>query len=267
MPILATPLTNPFLWKKVAIEVGGALAAYVVDQLLEKGHATAGVSSVEWRRLQMQFSRSVPSGYTEDRAVITFDFLNITSGDVDNTWITSDYTSLETALDTFWTSIKPYVSTEHSLVEYRWFRQRFNDVDNPKPFAPAGPPQRVTARAVPGTSAAAVPYQIATSVTERTAIPKHWGRFYVPGTGAPTNLAGSGRFTSSILTGFANATQTLYNSAVSSVGAYPVVPMTQLDKAPIRALLAVNEIAVDDIPDVIRRRRPKQVSARQVRNT
>lgn len=267
MPILGSPLTNPFIWKKVAIEVGGALAAYVVDQLLEKQTATGGVAAVEWRRMQMQFSRLVPSGFTEDRAVCTFDFLNITSGDVDNTWITSDYTTLETALDTWWTSVKPYVSAEHSLVEYRWFRQRFNSVDNPKPFAPAGPPQRVTTRAVAGTSSGAVPYQVAASVTERTAIPRHWGRFYVPGTGASTNLAGNGRYTSALITALANATQTLYNSAVSGVGAYPVVPMTQLDKTPIRALLAVDAIAVDDIPDVIRRRRPRAVSARQVRNT
>lgn len=267
MAILASPLTNPFLWRKVAVEVAGAVAGYLLDQALEVGNATANADDVEWRRLQVHFARSVPTGFVEDRAICTFDFINITSGDIDTTWITSDYTSIETAFDTWWTSIKPYVHSNHSLVEFRWYKQRFNSVDNPKPFSPAGPPQRVTTRNVPGTyTTTGIPYQVAMSVTERTAFPKHWGRFYIPGVGGG-NFDSAGRFTTASITSVANATQTLYNATVSGPGAYPVVPVTQVDKVAVRALLAVSEVSVDDVPDVVRRRRPKRVSARQVRNT
>lgn len=196
----------------------------------------------------------------------SFDLVNFTSGDVDNTWITTDFTTFENAFDTFWTSVKPYVHSSHSLVEYRWYRMAFSDIDDPKPFVPSGTPVRSTAKAVPGTyTTTGAPYQVAMSVTEKTAWAKHWGRFYLPGVGAG-NFSSDGRFTSAICTSVANATQALYNT-LAAAQIYPAVPVTQIDKASARVLLGVNEIQVDDVPDVVRRRRPKRASARTIRNT
>jgi hypothetical protein len=110
-----------------------------------------------------------------------------------------------------------------------------------------------------------MPFQVALSVTERTSIPKHWGRFYLPGFQAQAmeTATGTGRWGSTTQATVANATATLYEDLASS-GLVPVVVQVQRDKVYAPALNTVTEIVVDDIPDVIRRRRPKQVISRAI---
>jgi hypothetical protein len=45
---------------------------------------------------------------------------------------------------------------------------------------------------------------------------------------------------------------------------FPVVPVTQVDKLASRGLLTVQEIQVDNVPDVIRRRRIAATGYRKI---
>jgi hypothetical protein len=65
------------------------------------------------------------------------------------------------------------------------------------------------------------------------------------------------------MTAIGNATDTLYDG-LHTDHFNCCVPCTQLDKQPVRALLGVTQLAVDDIPDVIRRRRWDTVGSRNV---
>jgi hypothetical protein len=57
------------------------------------------------------------------------------------------------------------------------------------------------------------------------------------------------------------AADTLYE-AWAAAELFAVVPVSQVNKAPYRALLGVRQLQVDDIPDIQRRRRPRQVKTR-----
>jgi len=48
---------------------------------------------------------------------------------------------------------------------------------------------------------------------------------------------------------------------------WPFVPSTQADGVLAPAMLGISEVQVDDVPDVVRRRRPRQTSYRKQYNT
>jgi hypothetical protein len=52
-------------------------------------------------------------------------------------------------------------------------------------------------------------------------------------------------------------------SALATAELFPVVAVTQVDKAPSRGLLTIDKVTIDDIPDVIRRRRPRNTVYRK----
>jgi len=220
---------------------------------------------LEWRRLVVEFTRSTPSGTVEDKAHITFDLMNVTGGSLDTSWTGADFVACEGFLDQWWTTVKPFVSSTHSITAYRWYRMKFADTMTVKNrFALTGPPVRVQTKSMPGTDSATVlPYQIALSVTEKTCVPKHWGRFYLPGLTPGAMTTTNGRWASAVVTAIANATAELYEDWFQA-DFQPVVPVTQWDKVLQGGLLTVEKLQVDDIPDVIRRRRPRQPTIRAI---
>jgi hypothetical protein len=248
---------SPFIrWAITLSPIGWEL----VSSLLE-GHDSE--DPLEWRRVQCLINRTTPTGTTEDRASVSFDLLNVTASAPDPTWITADYTTCETALSTFWSSHAANMHTGHQVVQYRWYRMAFRPMTDPKPLAISGPPQRITTVSHLGSSTAQSPFQLALSVTERTAIPRHWGRMYLPCVAGSGTMDNFGRWLSAVRTAVATNTELLYET-LAAAGFHPVVPVTQIEKQPARGLLGVTEIAVDDIPDVQRRRRPRTVLARSV---
>lgn len=208
-------------------------------------------------RLHVVWSR--PTTLTDDVVITTFDF-----GVVGSTWPEAaprNYETCETALDAWWNALRVYYSNEHVLGEFRWYRE---DDDTP----PWGPPARVTTRNVPGTSGAnCLPPQVAVTCTERTSNQsrKHWGRFYMPApavNGLPGDvLQPDGRISSGFMTLLADRTKTMYD-ALSASGLQPIV-RCKIDGLPVSA--EIQEIAVDDIFDVMRSRRYSHVGSRQVR--
>lgn len=247
-------------WTKYLLRYGGDFAAYLLTDM-DFTHDEPDAAALEWRRLQSVWSRTTPTGTSEDKAICTFDLINITSGTVDTSWTTTDYTTAEGIFDTMFTTIKAYQSTTHTLTQYRWYRQRFAAIGGTNPFLDSGPPQRVTSKSLAGTGSDHLPYQVACAITEKTPFPRHWGRFYLPGVNG-TLLTTNGRW---LMVGGVNdilaAVDTAYE-ALSTAQLYPVVPVTQVNKAPARGLLGVTSLQVDDVPDVQRRRRPKQVLTR-----
>lgn len=237
--------------------------APIIVGLLDED-ATADVPLV-WRKLHVVYTRTTPTGTVEDKAIWTCDFLNLTSGNPDDTWDATDYTTMETALDAWHTALVSRIQNNHTLVEYRWYRRMYASLTAESVFADSGPPVRVTPRSVVGTGTIVMPYQVAAAVTKKTGLPGHWGRFYIPGING-SGMGSSGRLTSTAVSAFATETRTLFGAGVSR-GIVPVVPLTQLDKSRAQGLLSVLAVQCDDIPDIQRRRRGKQAAIRTVITT
>jgi len=179
-------------------------------------------------------------------------------------------------------NLAPFISNSHILKEIRWYVRRFNpalpvgqpsstlDPATGKPYARfenTGPPARVHPVNVSGSSVATpLPYQAATSITFRTPVPKHWGRIYLPGMhSADLNASapGAGRLANNVVTPIADSTASLVQE-LANKHFQLVVPTTQVDSKFHVALQMVNQVVVDDIPDVIRRRRAKQATLHHV---
>lgn len=204
--------------------------------------------------VQNLFEMKDPSGAftTRERGLFGLHWINTTSGALDTTWVTADYTAVESAVQTFWTALGTYISGDFRLVEHRWYA-----------FGPGvvkpNPPVRVTTLATPivGGSAAVMPHQCAETVTLRTALRRHWGRIYVPTGGA--SLAQGGVFGPSTLSTFSSSARTLLTAPGTSQGIVPVV----WDRVHERAY-GVTDIEVDNIPDIIRRRRLRTTTAKTI---
>jgi hypothetical protein len=230
------------------------------------------VADPRWVRVVHVFQRSTPSGTSEDFAQFKLDLVNITGGAIDSSWTSGDVAAVEAALATFWTTLRPEVANIATLKERRYYAMGFNPTD-PGPgartagagaFLDTGPPFNVVAVGTAGTGVGVLPYQVATSVTFKTAWPQHWGRAYVP---CPWHAAGltdaNGRLVAGHRTVVADAFHDLF-STLADGDFLAAVPVTQIAKQTSHALLGIEQTVVDDIPDVIRRRRPKMAAARTV---
>lgn len=251
-------------YRKILVRLAEDVAWVAYALLFDDDVQTIDLNDIEWRRVQLKFTRTAPSGATEDAAYLKFDIFSLGDDWVPATWSTGHYTQNETALNTWWTAVKPYVSPNHTLAEYRWYRMSFmNPMSVDKRFADSGPPLRVTTVGTPGTDATSSynPYQIAASVTFKTAHRKHWGRIYIPGL-ANQRIGSTSRISSACCDALATATDALFSTMHGNVD-WPFVPSTQTDGTLAPAMLGISEIQVDDIPDVIRRRRPRSTTYRK----
>lgn len=236
----------------------------VAESLVDSTHDASSVEDVEWRKVVLRWSRVTPSATTEDYAQIGFHVVNVTGGDVDTSWTTGDYTTCEGHLDEWWGRTQSLQASSHTLVDYRWYPMRFATVMSPDHrFDFSGPPVRVTPKNQPGTNInASLPYQVACSVTFDTGVPKHWGRVYIPGI-TEHMLSAPSRWETvqakAVADSMAEFFDDLYGSEFQ-----PVVPVTQVNKVLQPALLTVKQVRVDDIPDVIRRRRPRTPASRSI---
>jgi hypothetical protein len=201
--------------------------------------------------LQVQWQR--PGVSEEDVMVCTFDFAQ--GVEVFPTSPPNDFVTAEQHLDQWWIDMRALYPDTIVLSGYRWYRE---DDETP----PWGPPHRVTVKNIPGTSTGpSLPPQVAVTVTERTGPPKkHWGRFYLPSPSTDALLQ-DGRISQPFRDTVAEATRDMYD-ALSNIGLSGVVRQT-FQGLPVRT--EISEVAVDDIFDVIRRRRYEVVLERSVR--
>jgi hypothetical protein len=149
----------------------------------------------------------------------------------------------------WWEQIRQYVSVHVVLQELRFY----NVPD--QPGADMGDPVRVTPLVLQGTSSVGVmPPQCAVSVTWKTAQRKRWGRIYIPGCTLAI-LTSEGRIQGAVQNTMANAAVQLTDR--SGTGAalivFSRVHWTHSD---------VEQVQVDDVVDIIRRRRFSSVNYR-----
>jgi hypothetical protein len=229
-----------FLWGAVDLDTGDAV--YTPAQKATLGPSAASGSGVGARRAQLVFTRTPPGTFAEDVAVMHFDFLNLTSGVPDDTWTTGDFTALETAIFAWWTSTKPLVGGTTTFKEIRWYRFGSGVV-------PPNPPVRITPNGIAGTgSLPMLPPQCSCSLSLHVAPRRSWGRTYIPGL-VIGDITTPGTLSAANVDIAANAVHTLVTAAASS-DMHLVVYSKHLN-----ALLNVESIAVDNIVDIIRRRR------------
>lgn len=217
-------------------------------------------SAYELRKLTVSWIRAQGETPPQDAAMCTFHFLNLTDGDPDATWITSDYTTVESAFNTYWAALDDHYDSSTHLGDYVW------RADGPA-FRPFGTSLSPTLRTAASSGTAGLlsgeylPPQCAISVTEVTPAKytvedvegvgsqqrNRWGRFYLP---APSNLdVVAGRVASSFAETIATATQTFYNACVTA----DLIPV--MYSPTTGSSWAVDAIHVDDIFDVVRSRR------------
>lgn len=262
MPLLGLSLANAKLAKwlvRAAGEVIPAGLAWLGSDLAANAEAP---STLEWRRFVLRWSRATPTGTTEDLAQFKLDLVNVTSDELDTTWTSGDYAAVAARYATFRTAITAKVSADCTWKELRAYRMQFATVpDVKRPFADSGPPTYVAALSGSGSGSASMPYQVAPTVTFRTPWAKHWGRAYLPTPSYP-DIGQYGRLASAYLAAVQPAVKTLLGG-LHDDGFYPVVPVGQVDKQPFHGLLGISAVVMDDVPDIQRRRRPRQVSVRQ----
>lgn len=180
-----------------------------------------------------------------ERGMYGIHYINTTGSDPDDTWVTADFTSVESAMGTFWGAIPGYISTDCRLEEVRWYKF------GPGITAP-NPPVRTYLYPTPpvGTQSAGWPRQVAMTVTLKTTLRKHWGRVYLPI--SPAAFATNGQASAANVDGIATAFRTFLTGPETAQGVTPVV----YDRAR-KSMLGVTELQVDSVPDVVRRRRAR----------
>lgn len=259
------PLPTP-PWLRVAINVGPPLVSWLTDYFDVFGVAD-DVEDVQWRRLQVKFSRTAPTGLTEDAGINTYDIVNMSDGNLDTSWTDADFVTCETHFDRFHVDLAAAMTNTHTVDQYRWYKMQFNPLTLSEPFVPSGAPVRVIEKNMVGSSPSfPLPFQVAMSVTEKTPLRKHWGRVYLPGMSGAQLASAHGRWDSAKLATMANSVQNLHED-LNDDQFIPHVPVTQFNGQPVRSLYGIDKIQIDDIPDVIRSRRARSVNLRVIRPT
>lgn len=211
------------------------------------GSNAAGGGGIGVRRATLLLDRSSASP-GDDAATMHFDFLNITGGNPDDTWITADYTTLENLIVTWQGSVAAYMPAYVNMTRILWHRV---GPGIPKP----NPAERILDFGVvhAGSATGINAPQVATTITLRTGLRKHWGRTYMP---LGQTLSTSARVPAATQTAIVNATLTLLRGAASN-DFHPVVVTTNPDGA-----AGIEYVEVDDVPDVQRRRRWKHTASK-----
>lgn len=197
----------------------------------------------------LAWSRTSPATTREDRATCTLAIGKTVGGGIYSYLASADKAAAETALDTWWTSMKTDVANQWTLVEYRWHDWLVGETV-------LGPADRVTARSVAGTFGATnrMPDQDSQTVTFKTASRRHWGRVYLPGIASGRYDTTYGRFVTSQVDDGATFFHTLATNLAASSQEIVVASKAH------QGILSCSSIASDDVVDIQRRRRAKQAS-------
>jgi hypothetical protein len=136
-----------------------------------------------------------------------------------------------------------------------YYRRAFQSYSSSEPFTPSGPPEHMLTLALTGGQAQNIPHQIAWTHTEVTTYPKNWGRAYWPAPGGSSSLwAAGGKIASAAVDALCTAVNAFGNT-LQAADFFPCVPTTSVGGVPSRQLLGIQEIQVDNVADVQRRRR------------
>jgi hypothetical protein len=156
-------------------------------------------------------------------------------------------------METLWTSLGGIIPNEVRLVEHRWYAFGPGVV-------PPNPPSRVTTIAVPkqGTGTTIPPHQIASTLTFRTALRRHWGRIYLPAFAVAANVTAGGQLSATMVDTLAAAGSTYLKSGNAN-GLVPCVWDRNRKVA-----FGITAVECDSVPDIIRRRRSRVTNYKKI---
>lgn len=217
------------------------------DGVYLEGTAPAA-SAVHIGRLQIRYTVT-RTGLQPDVFENVMHFVNTEAGVAGETLNDTKKAAVETAFSSFWTSAKAWAPSYVKLDSYRWYGVNFSD-----PLT--GPPTRIT-QLTPsaGTSGNYPVSQVATSITLRTALRKHWGRIYFPG-------AIVGNADGLVASGDVNAMAGWFQTFMLACGTANVAPVVYSTAR--QAAMSVSQIEVDNVSDVVRRRRPRASTYKKI---
>lgn len=221
-------------------------------QFTESGVVTGSTLIGYYMQFIFQMANYSGAFTDRERGLFGVHYANTTGGNPDTSWTTADFTAVETAALAGWDAVASSISADFKAVEFRWYA-----------FGPGvgkpNPPARITAISGShvGTAGQNNPHQAATTVTLRTALRRHWGRIYLPLAVATLNT--HGQQSSASVDSLLNSVKGILVGAEASQGIVPVV----YDRVRGQAL-GVTALEMDSVPDVIRRRRPRDTGYRKV---
>jgi len=240
------------LWRPVGT---GFIGQLLEDEL----YATSIVfesDDFEGRRMQVVHDLANASPVIADVAITTHDFINITDDLPDNSWDSGDFDAVESAFSTMLAALNSKLHTNHTVREQRWYR--FGPQINPTAQDPQAPVRVHPVNDAGGSTSAMLPHQMTVSVTERTAVRKRWGRFFMPGFSTDI-LTQTGSISGTNLDTIADAMHAFYDSCFDA----ELVPVVW--SPTVKRAYSVEVVQVDSIIDVIRSRRPKTPNIRETR--
>lgn len=236
-------------------------AAYWTNQVFETSASRTEVaeSDIRGSQVTVEFSRATPAGTREDLATMTLHLVVCAAAGAApfSRLGPTQMADVEADLDTWWTTMKVNSPPAWTLSGYRWRHygadQPVGDTGLKKP----SPVVRYTARSVAGTAGGiALPYQVSSTFTLKTGSRRHWGRNYMPGISA-TELGTNGRLSATYRSVAAQAIRDLYNALYANTAETNIMVWSPK----YWGILSVEEIHLDDVPDIQRRRRGKQVAS------
>lgn len=245
-------------WARALLQVLPFITAGLQEalQYIHAMNDNTQTTNSEWRHVQCVF-KPITSTETADNAITTFDVVNITGGTIDNSWTQADYDSVDSDIATLCTGWLAHMGTSYQHTERRYYRRSFNPMTVQEPFTKAGPPEQIKGAASAGTATGSVLRQGSFTTTDRTTYARHWGRNYWPFPSlSGTTITGDGYITTALTDSWGQAVHDQYQNMMTKEF-FPVVPVTQVSGVPTRGLLTLTELQMDNVPDVIRRRRPK----------
>lgn len=248
--------------------------AYWDTQLFLEGTVRTEVTDpqlIAGSAMAVLYTRSTPAGTTEDTAQFQVHYVmrpgtqglssHLSASDM--TAVESDFNAKVRAV---LTGLQANTWT-HAETVWRDFGANFplTQPDDPIAVPPVhkyGPAKQRTSYAVTGQKTfARMPDQVAATITLRTASRKHWGRCYMGGFAVDSTTAATfGRINSPNVDDLANAWHTHF----AAVGQFARVIEPVVWSARYGAILTVDQLVMDDVFDVIRRRRAKMASYRKV---
>lgn len=248
--------------------------AYWDTQLFIEGTTRTEVSDPKLlggTALSAIFTRSTPVGTIEDQAQFQVHYAMRPGGaGVSDNLNGTDMTATETSFKSrWWGGVRDLIANSWTFQEMVW-RDFGADLPLTTPEDPVatppvhkyGPVKRRTSVIEPGGNVnVRFPDQVAVTATFKTGSRKHWGRVYQGGFAVPTTGASTfGR----ILPANVDAVATAWDGHFSELSGFVRVVEPVVWSAKYAAIMSIDQLQVDDVFDVVRRRRAKQASYRKV---
>jgi len=219
-------------------------------------------AEIEGSQLTVQFSRTVEAGLEEDKAMFRV-HLAVDAGPGANMvpLTNAQAQQVEDNFQQAWaTHLGALMATRWSQAEFTWRNYGAAYPLAKDGTSKPGPIWRATPLAIPGSSSGvALADQLAATVTYRTPSRQHWGRSYW---GGLTTMAFDHELSGKLANGYVQSLCEGFDQWHMANSNEASIVNLWVWSAKHRGALSVTEVSVDDVPDIVRRRRAKGPSFR-----